>query len=105
MALEGSFFMSRLENEMDKEIRNKMRDGDGSVEIMHIFKQDDFKGKVRLFAKLKINPGSSIGHHEHLEEAEVYYILSGKGIVTDNGKEFEVGEYSNTYRKWGSTFH
>ena len=84
--------MIRKENEMQKEIREKMRDGDGSVEILHIFKQEEFTGKVRLFAKVKLGPGSSIGEHQHLKEDEVYYIISGKGIVNDNGNEYEVNK-------------
>lgn len=84
--------MIRRVDDMDIEIREKMRGGDGSVEIMHVFKKNEFKGKVRLFAKIKISTGSSIGNHEHLSEDEVYYILEGKGMVYDNGKEYEVNK-------------
>ena len=30
-------------------------------------------------------PGCSLGYHEHHNESETYYILSGKGIYSDNG--------------------
>ena len=49
--------MIRNKDSMQIEIRERMRDGDGSVEILHVFKQEEFLGKVRLFAKIKINPG------------------------------------------------
>ena len=34
--------------------------------------------------------GVSIGVHEHTNNEEIYYLLSGKGILTYDGKEFEM---------------
>lgn len=73
--------------EMRTEIKEKMRGGNGSVEILHILEKDEMKGKVRLFAKVTLNPGASIGVHDHIGEEEVYYILKGTGTVNDNGTE------------------
>ena len=82
--------MIKNANEMLSEIKQKMRGGNGSVELVHIFRQNEIKGKARLFAKITINPGSGIGLHEHVAEEEIYYILNGKGFVNDNGIEREV---------------
>lgn len=82
--------MIKTANEMISELKNEMRGGKGSIELQHIFRQDEFTGKARLFAKVTINPGCSIGLHEHQAEEEIYYIISGKGIVNDNGKVKEV---------------
>jgi len=76
--------LKRVE-EMKKEIRERMRDGKGSVEILHIFSQDELKGKCRLFAKVTLKPGCSIGTHTHNREEEIYYILSGTATADDNG--------------------
>jgi mannose-6-phosphate isomerase-like protein (cupin superfamily) len=38
-----------------------------------------------LFARLTLEPGCSIGMHTHDREEEVFYIISGKGTVDDNG--------------------
>lgn len=86
--------MIKNAGEMEREIKNQMRGGKGSIEITHIFKQDELTGKSRLAAKLTISPGSSIGLHEHIGEEEIYYITRGKGIVNDNGiiKEVAVGD-------------
>jgi mannose-6-phosphate isomerase-like protein (cupin superfamily) len=84
--------MIAKKSEMGKEIRESMRGGDGKIEITHIFKKENFKGKVRLCSNIKINPGCSIGEHQHLEEDEVYYIISGKGIVNDGENDFEVNK-------------
>ncbi|MCX7615680.1 MAG: hypothetical protein N2Z65_08000, partial [Clostridiales bacterium] len=53
--------MIKKAEEMLKEIKEQMRGGNGSVEITHIFKQDELTGKARIFAKITINPGCSIG--------------------------------------------
>lgn len=83
--------MIRRAAEMEKEIKEQMRGGKGSVEITHIFKKDELKGKARLCAKLTLNPGCSIGLHEHSGEEEIFYIIRGNGLIDDNGQKTEVG--------------
>ncbi len=82
--------MIKRANEMVKEIKEQMRGGKGSVEILHIFKQEELRGKARLCAKITIAPGSSIGLHQHDNEEEIFYIISGNGMVNDNGNVSEV---------------
>ena len=77
--------MLKKMEDMKKEIRERMRDGKGSVEIRHIFTQDELTGKCRLFARVTLGPGCSIGTHTHDREEEIYYILSGAATVDDNG--------------------
>ena len=83
--------MIKRNAEMQKEVRERMRDGTGSVEILHVFKKDELGGRTRLFARLRVTPGSSIGYHEHHDEEEIFFILSGRGSVNDNGTAREVG--------------
>ena len=82
--------MIKYANEMFNELKHEMRGGKGTVEITHIFKQEDLTGKARLCARITISPGCSIGLHEHLAEEEVFYIIGGKGLVNDNGTVKEV---------------
>jgi mannose-6-phosphate isomerase-like protein (cupin superfamily) len=52
-----------------------------------------FKKVPRLalvFRKRALKPGSGIGYHEQKED-EIYYVLSGRGSVTIDGKPFDVG--------------
>ncbi|QQS44827.1 MAG: cupin domain-containing protein [Acidobacteriota bacterium] len=42
------------------------------------------------FRKRVLHPGAAIGYHLQRED-EIYYILSGSGIMQMNGKEFPVG--------------
>ena len=52
----------------------------------HIYsKGSELNPNMRLFAKLVLKPGCSIGHHVHENEDEIYYILSGTAETDDNG--------------------
>jgi len=70
--------------EMEKELREKMRGGNGTVNITHIGKEQ-LPSKVRLFAKIILEKGCSIGFHQHDGETEMFYFLKGRGKVDDNG--------------------
>jgi mannose-6-phosphate isomerase-like protein (cupin superfamily) len=83
--------MIKRNADMQKEVREKMREGTGSVEILHVFRKGELGGRTRLFARLRIPRGSSIGYHEHHGEEEVFFILSGRGLVNDNGVSTPVG--------------
>ncbi|MGI6778091.1 MAG: cupin domain-containing protein [Acetivibrionales bacterium] len=82
--------MIKKQSKMIREIREQMRGGKGNVEINHIFKEDELNGKCRLFAKITLNEGCSIGLHEHDDEEEIYYIMKGKAMVEDNGVKQEL---------------
>lgn len=82
--------MIKNADEMISEIKQQLRGGIGSVELKHIFKQEELTGKARLVARVTLNSGCSIGWHEHVNEEEIYYIIEGKGLVNDNGTEREV---------------
>lgn len=64
--------------------------GKGAVEISPLFEKGEYKGKARLIAQITLNPGCSIGEHAHEGEDEIYFFISGKGIVNDNGVIHEV---------------
>ena len=49
-------------------------------------------GHGRVFSKLVIPPGCSIGVHTHRDEFEAFYVLEGTATVTDDGKITEVEE-------------
>ncbi|HPN84523.1 MAG TPA: cupin domain-containing protein [Victivallales bacterium] len=79
--------MIRKNGEFITETREKMRGGEGKVTIEKIWEPGkDLKAKTRLFAKLILEPGSSIGFHKHENEEEVFLILKGEAELDDNGK-------------------
>lgn len=73
-------------------IVDNLRGGEGSIEIHHILTKEELKGHGKMYAKIVIHPHCSIGYHQHETDCEPLFILSGKGIFTDNdGNSVEVG--------------
>ena len=79
--------MLRRENEMKKELRENMRGGAGAVELVEILLPEEMMNKGRMFDKITLKPGCSIGEHRHEGEAEVFYVISGTAAAHYNGKE------------------
>jgi mannose-6-phosphate isomerase-like protein (cupin superfamily) len=55
-----------------------------------------------VFRKRALKPGSGIGYHEQKED-EVYYVLSGRGVMTLDGKAVEVGPGTAILTRPGSS--
>ena len=73
----GSYTVQKNEN---------MRGGEGVVLIEHLLMQGELYEKGRLYAKIILEPGCSIGHHIHEGEMESFYIVSGEAEISDNGE-------------------
>ena len=73
--------MVRKERYEEKE---KLRGGEGIVRYYHVLTEEELNGHGRMFAKLVLPPGASIGWHQHVGETEPYYILKGEADFTDN---------------------
>jgi mannose-6-phosphate isomerase-like protein (cupin superfamily) len=43
-----------------------------------------------VFRKRALKAGAAIGYHEQHED-EIYYVLSGRGVMTIDGRSFDVG--------------
>lgn len=67
------------------EVKNA-RGGEGSVVFYHVLQEKELLGHGCMYAKVVINPHSSIGWHQHATNTEPYFILSGKGVFVDNDK-------------------
>ena len=46
-------------------------------------------GLKMVFRKRALKPGSAIGYHEQKED-EIYYVISGRGVMTVDGKSFDM---------------
>ena len=67
-----------------------LRDGKGTVNVKDLTDKEGLYNHGRLFAHITIEPGHSIGNHEHVHETEFYYILRGEGLFNDNGQAVTV---------------
>ena len=63
-------------------------DGGGETIGYSFFKKTPHLGLV--FRKRALKPGSGIGYHEQTED-EIYYVLSGRGMMTIDGKSVRGG--------------
>ncbi len=87
--------MIRRNGAYKTELREEMRGGKGTVKIEHFWAPGtELRSKNRMFAKLTIEPGGSIGFHPHDAEEEVFVIIRGRAEADDNGEivELETGD-------------
>ena len=82
--------MIKKKTELKEVINENMRGGNGNIIITHIADAGEMYEKSRLFAKLMIKPGCSIGYHLHENETEIFHILSGTALYDDNGIKVEL---------------
>ena len=80
--------MYKPHSAFSSEVRTAMRGGDGTVKIEHIWKPGAEMGSPsRMYARLTLQPGCSIGWHVHENEEEIFYIVAGQARIDDNGVE------------------
>ena len=82
---------------MKTERVENMCGGEGHVIIKHILGETELNGKCGLYAEVTLEPGCTLGYHEHHGESETYYILSGEGMYDDNGNSRAVKAGDVTY--------
>lgn len=68
------------------EDKTQVQNGNGTVHFEHILSQEDMKGMNKMYAKVTLKPGCSIGYHTHTGNGEDYFVLSGIATVNDNQK-------------------
>jgi mannose-6-phosphate isomerase-like protein (cupin superfamily) len=74
--------------------------GGGQTTAYSFFKKAP--GLTLVFRKRALKPGSAIGYHLQSED-EIYYILSGRGSMTIDGKSFDVGPGDAILTRHGSS--
>ena len=79
--------MIRNAADCKKVCNEKMRGGNGIVEITNFATPEELNNKGRLFANITLNPGCGIGFHTHENESELFYVMKGEVLYNDNGTE------------------
>ncbi len=64
--------------------------GSGLIHIKNLTDAEGLYGHGRMFAHVTVDPGCSIGYHDHQHETEFYYIIKGEAVFNDDGKEVVV---------------
>ena len=94
--------MVKRHGNYEVKINENMRGGDGSVKIETLLTPDELNNKGRLFARITIEPGSSVGYHVHEGEMESYFVISGEGEYSDNGEIVRFFPGDSSYTPAGS---
>lgn len=90
--------MISLAGKREVKVIKGLQNGKGEVIMEHLLSPDELKQAGRLYAKVTLKKGCSIGYHTHQAESETYYILSGEAKYNDNGVEkiLKAGDVSYT---------
>ena len=89
--------MTNYAADMTTELREHMRGGKGTVEVTKL--SNELPANMRLFARLTLKPGCSIGFHVHEHETELFAFVAGSGVVTDDEtvREVKAGDSMLTF--------
>ena len=74
--------MVELFDSLEKETVDNFKGGKGKCTLIKV---NDKPSNINVYAKIIVHPHSSIGRHEHINDAEIIYCLEGCGKVYDNG--------------------
>ena len=75
--------MIKKASEFEQHVIPNMAGGDGNVYLGYAFNDSDIKSNVCAFCTVTLEKGGSVGMHQHTEDDEIYYILSGNGLVDE----------------------
>ena len=93
--------MVRKQSEQAVTVNENMRGGDGAVRLEALLTADEMYKKGRLFSRIILKPGCSIGYHVHENEMEAYAVVSGSGAYNDNGADMTITAGDVTYTSAG----
>ena len=72
---------------LEKVVMEKPRGGPGKMDCSFAFQMGKApEGSAFQMTALQVlEPGNGVGYHQHVDNAELYVILSGKGTFIDEG--------------------
>lgn len=80
-------------NEMLRQPLPRCHAGKGDLDWSSVLDDKDLQGRtLKYWHDDILPPGVSIGLHQHKDDEEYYYILSGEGTMTLDDKTFTVRE-------------
>ncbi len=83
----------KKKNDMQSSEVSNCHEGIGSILWTGVLdRQDPGSNIVHFIHDDVLPPGTSIGPHQHTNDSEYYYIVSGNGVMTLDGVEHEVSD-------------
>ena len=77
----------RKDNEIEWLQFDKCHEGEGALSCKSLLDGLD-SVKFSFMHRDEIKTGVSIGVHEHMDNEEIYYLVSGSGVLTFDGQEY-----------------
>ena len=65
--------------------------GQGTVHFDHVLEAEEMHGMNRVYAKVTLQKGCSVGYHVHNGDGEDYYVI--KGTAYTNGPLFIITKH------------
>ena len=78
--------LHRREEQLRKELP-AFKGGEGVIHAAVLGAPEEMMGRGRVFNRMVLDQGCSIGPHTHEGDVEFFYILSGRGVAHDDGRE------------------
>ena len=75
---------------VDRQTRREKANAQGGSGILHFrdaFSAEELGNRATMFTVITLLPGDSIGVHAHTENGEIYWILEGELVVSEDGVE------------------
>ncbi|SCP98422.1 cupin domain-containing protein [Anaerobium acetethylicum] len=64
-----------------------IHDGNGEILYEEIIPKNNLPEKCQICSFITLEPGQSIGYHEHVDTTELYYLISGEAETIDDSTE------------------
>ncbi len=77
-------FMIRKKEDMELLHVENSGNVKGELTKQFLLYSDETYGKTSMCAVIELPHGSMIAEHDHTMDAEMYYLLEGEAVVTDN---------------------
>jgi len=84
--------MIKRKSEIEAKVISNPSGGAGNITILNFLTEQEVRGAGRAFAKVVIEPGVCGVNHTHEGDMEAYYILKGRGIISEDGVETALEE-------------
>ncbi len=97
--------MIRKANEFKKEIVPGLCEGKGDCVLMSAFSSSEIKSNVSFCGTVTLEKGCSVGLHQHTENDEIYYIISGVGSVDEGDGKRKLVTAGDTILTGDGGFH
>ena len=72
---------------IEKYTKENVKGGKGTIDFVPMFPDAQMPPKCKMFTKVTIEKGDSIGEHVHEGDWEFYYVLSCQGVTVEDGEE------------------